>query len=138
MATLKQKGDLAELMVAADLRRRGYPIAIPFGEDSDYDLVVDRDGKLERVQVKYSTSDGEVIRVRCRSHSLTHGRVRATKRYTAATIDWLAIYDPVSDRIFYIPAADLGDGRVMLHLRLTPTRNGQRAGIRWCEDYQSI
>jgi hypothetical protein len=29
MAPLKQKGDLAELMVAADLRRRGYRICIP-------------------------------------------------------------------------------------------------------------
>jgi hypothetical protein len=28
---LKGKGDLAELMVAADLRRRGFKIAIPFG-----------------------------------------------------------------------------------------------------------
>lgn len=138
MATLKQKGDLAELMVAADLRRRGYTVAIPFGEDSDYDLVVDRRGNLERVQVKYSTSDGEVITVRCRSHSLTNGRVRSTKRYTTATIDWLAIYDPVSNRIFYVPAAELGDGKAMLHLRLTSPRNGQRSGIRWCEDYESI
>jgi hypothetical protein len=38
MAPLKQKGFLAELMVAADLRRRGYQISIPFGEDCDYDL----------------------------------------------------------------------------------------------------
>ena len=79
MAPLKQKGDLAELMVAADLRRRGYKIAIPFGEDCDYDLVVDRRGTLERVQVKYATSDGSVVLVRCRSHSLTNGKVRATK-----------------------------------------------------------
>src|SRR4051794_34777443 len=54
MAPLKQKADLAELMVAADLRRRGYRIAIPFGEDCDYDLVVERHSRLERVQVKYA------------------------------------------------------------------------------------
>jgi PD-(D/E)XK endonuclease len=39
---LKGKGDLAELMVAADLRRRGFGIAIPFGEDLDFDLVLVR------------------------------------------------------------------------------------------------
>ena len=45
MATLKQKGDLAELMVALDLRRRGYKVAFPYGEDWDYDLIVElRDG----------------------------------------------------------------------------------------------
>lgn len=81
VAPLKQKGDLAELMVAADLRRRGYVISIPFGEDCNYDLVLDR-GPLERVQVKYSTSNGEIVVVRCRSHSLTKGRVRETKADT--------------------------------------------------------
>jgi Holliday junction resolvase-like predicted endonuclease len=58
MAPLKQKGDLAEMLVAADLVRRGYKVALPFGEDWDYDLIVDRDGRLERVQVKYTESNG--------------------------------------------------------------------------------
>ena len=47
---LKGKGDLAELMVAADLRRRGFKVAIPFGEDCDFDLVLIREDALERVQ----------------------------------------------------------------------------------------
>ena len=72
---LKGKGDLAELMVAADLRRRGFKIAIPFGEDCDFDLVLIRDERLERVQVKYVESDGSVIKVKCLSHSLTNGKV---------------------------------------------------------------
>ncbi len=65
MAGLKAKGDLAELMVATDLVRRGYRIAIPYGEDSDFDLILCRDdGRLERVQVKYTESDGWSIDVR--------------------------------------------------------------------------
>jgi hypothetical protein len=64
MAPLKQKGDLAELMVAADLRRRGYKLAFPYGEDWDYDLIIERRGKLERIQVKHYTSDGSIIHVR--------------------------------------------------------------------------
>ena len=43
-------------MIAADLVRRGYRIAIPYGEDWDVDLIVCRDEKLERVQVQ-STRD---------------------------------------------------------------------------------
>ena len=35
-------------MIAADLVRRGYRIAIPYGEDWDVDLIVCRDEKLER------------------------------------------------------------------------------------------
>jgi hypothetical protein len=45
MAPLKQLGDTAELAVALDLRRRGYRVAFPYGEDCDYDLIVDRDGR---------------------------------------------------------------------------------------------
>ena len=62
------------------------------------------------------------------SHSLTNGQVRATKHYTAATIDWLAVYDATTDRCYYIPAVELGDGISMMHLRLVPTRNNQSAG----------
>jgi PD-(D/E)XK endonuclease len=135
----KAKGDLAELKVAADLRARGYRIAIPYGEDCDFDLILCRaDGKFERVQVKYVRSDGSVIEVRCRSHSLTNGKVRATKHYTAAMIDWLAIWDAALDRCFYIPAAELGAGMWVLSLRLGPTRNNQVRGIRLAERYTSI
>jgi hypothetical protein len=135
----KAKGDLAELKVAADLRARGYKIAIPFGEDWDYDLILCRDGAaLERVQVKYVRSDGCVIIVRPRSDSLTNGKVRATKYYTAATIDWLAMWDACLDRCFYVPAAELGAGMTALTLRLSPSRNNQVRGIRPAERYTSI
>jgi hypothetical protein len=138
MATTKTKGDLAELMVAADLRRKGYKVAIPFGEDWYYDLIIERDGRLERVQVKYAESDGAVLMVRCLSHSLTNGKVRHTKKYTASTIDWLAVYDRFTDRCYYIPAAELGEGKSLIHLRLTPARNGQRDGINFAEGYLGL
>ena len=138
MAPLKTKGDTAEMMVAADLVKRGYRIAFPYGEDSDYDLIVEREGVLERVQVKYSESRDGVVPVRCRSHSLTNGRVRHTKRYTARTIEWLAVYDRITDRCYYIPAAELGEGRALLHLRLDPALNGQSRLINWASDYLEI
>lgn len=132
---LKGKGDLAELMVAADLRRRGFKIAIPFGEDCDFDLILIREDGLERVQVKYAESNGIVVPVRCASHSLTNGKVRKTKRYTAKIIDLLAVYDNTTSRCFYIPAAELGEGRRILHLRLKPARNKQLIGTRPVEHY---
>jgi hypothetical protein len=141
MAVLNRKGDLAELRVASDILSRGHRIAIPFGEDWDYDLIVCRDGRamLERVQVKHVVSDGEVIPVRCRSMSLTNGRVRVVKKYTSATVDWIAVYDVTTDRCYYVSSTELGAaGRSLLSLRLVPARSGQRAGIRWAADYLSF
>jgi hypothetical protein len=132
---LKGKGDLAELMVAGDLLRRGHKIAIPYGEDCDFDLVLIRGTHLERVQVKYVESDGAVVPVRCRSHSLTNGRIRRTKQYTEATIDLLAVYDVTSERCYYIPATELGTGRSILHIRLKPAKNGQLVGTRPAQEY---
>lgn len=135
MAPLKRKGDLAELKVAFDLADRGCSISFPYGEDCDYDLIADFEGVLHRVQVKYTESDGEVVSVRCRSHSLTNGKVRRTKCYTAETVDWIAVYDRTSNRCYYVHSRELGAGRSQLHLRLVPARNGQHVGIRDASDY---
>jgi Holliday junction resolvase-like predicted endonuclease len=138
MAPLKAKGDLAELMVAADLLRRGYKVALPYGEDWDYDLILRRGETLERVQVKYTKSNGNVIVVQCYSQSLTNGKVRAIKRYTSRTIDWLAVYDRTTDCCYYVPSAELGDGRSMLSLRVAPALNNQQRRIRPAAKYSKI
>ena len=135
MASLKRKGDLAELKVAADLIDRGCRISIPFGEDCDYDLIADYDGRLHRVQVKYACSDGRVIPVRCFSQSLTQGKVRSIKRYTPETVDWIAVYDCTTERCFYCPSRELGRGRRQISLRLVPALNNQQSGIRDAEAY---
>jgi PD-(D/E)XK endonuclease len=135
MAPLKTKGDLAELKVATDLLERGYRIAIPFGEDHDFDLILCRGDRLERVQVKYTESNGNFVIVRTRSHSLTNGKVKRTKYYTSATVDWIAVYDKNTDRCYYVPAVELGSGRSSFRLRLTEPLNCQRLGIRYASDY---
>jgi hypothetical protein len=102
VASLKRKGDLAELKVAADLAAQ---------------------------------SDGRIVLVRCFSHSLTNGKIRATKRYTRQTVDWIATYDSTTERCYYLPSGELGDGRATLTLRLQPARNGQLIGTRDAADY---
>src|SRR3712207_6171480 len=109
MAPLKTKGDLAELKVAADLAERGYRVLFPYGEDNDYDLVAETGTHLMRVQVKYTESDGRVVNVRCYSISLTNGKVKQKKRYTAAMVDCIAVYDLTTDCCYSVPASKLGD-----------------------------
>jgi hypothetical protein len=126
-------------MIAADLIRRGYQIAIPYGEDSNFDLILCRDdGTLERVQCKYSESNGVYITARCCSASLTNGKVKVIKRYTAAMIDWLAVYNPTTDRCYYVPATELGGGWREPRLRLQPTLNNQRKLVHSARDYLEI
>jgi len=131
MAETKRKGQIAELAVMAEAVARGYRVSIPFCEDSPYDMIVDRNGRLERVQCKYVESDGRVIIVRCRC---TNNWVQT--RYTPATIDWIATYDHVTKRCFFVPSSMLGDeGRTQIHLRLQGPANNQRIGILWAADF---
>jgi hypothetical protein len=54
MAKTTEKGEIGEAIFLADLRRQGHEVAIPFGHNLPYDLIVIRreDGRLEKVQVK--------------------------------------------------------------------------------------
>jgi hypothetical protein len=125
------KGEIGEAMVIADLRKRGFGVAIPFGHDVPFDVILYRKdtGTLERVQVKYTESDGKVIKVKCRSASDW-----VEYRYTADDVDWIAVYDATSDRCYYMHSSDF-DGRCQLHLRLVPPANGQSSRIRWAQDH---
>lgn len=133
-AKTTEKGEIGEAMVIADLIRQGHDVAIPFGHNQPYDLIVIRkeDGRLEKVQVKYTTSDGFVMRAVIRSSSAW-----VQHRYTPEEVDWIAIFEATTESCFYIPA-HVWAGHHQLALRLKPTLNGQKKGIRWASDYLAL
>lgn len=94
MGVTNQKGELGEAMVLADLQRKGYGVAIPFGHDLAFDLILIRkdSGRLERVQCKYTESDGRSLDVRCQS---TSAWVRHT--YGPGEVDWIAVFDVTTE-----------------------------------------
>lgn len=129
-------GDLGKGKILADLLSRGVKVAIPISEDLRYDLVIDRDGKLERMQCKATVSDGQVLAVKCRSTSSWAGKTRNTHKYTASDVDWIAVYDQTTESVYYVPSSELGKGRTELRLRLVPGR--QTKNVRWAQDYTSL
>jgi hypothetical protein len=135
----KAKGDLAEMKVAADLRARGYKIAIPFGEDWDYDLILCRNEWSTRASSGQVRAIGQM---RDRGPMLLsfpderQGEVHEAVH--SRDDDWLAVWDAALDRCFYVPAVELGAGMNHLSLRLSPSRNNQVRGIRQAERYTSI
>jgi hypothetical protein len=134
--TTKQKGSVAELAIAADLMKKGYVVARPMGDFGDWDLVLERDGSFERIQVKYTTSkDGEYILVRNRCHSVTAGKVQHTRKYNDS-VEWIAVYAGDLNICYYVPSSILKGEE--LRLRLLAPKNGQTEGIRWAGDYREI
>lgn len=50
----KEKGDLALSHAIHYYMCNGYEVCIPMGDKRDYDIVVEKEGILQRVQVKYA------------------------------------------------------------------------------------
>lgn len=130
-------GDIGEIAIAGDLLKRGFQIAFPYGTSWDYDLLASSDGgrTLLKFQVKTTTSDTEVLTVRCRTHSNT-SKKQVSRNYSPLDFDYLAVYDQREQNIYYIPSSMMG--RSVLTLRLQPTKNGQESGVHYAVNYVNI
>jgi hypothetical protein len=83
------QGNIGQTAVTLDALRRGYHVSVPL-EGAAYDLIVDRDGELLRVQVRSTTSCDGKITVRLRDS-------------TSEKVDVLAMYDLASGKTYWIP-----------------------------------
>ena len=56
MSTAQRKGDIATPQAVAKFTKMGFDTSIPLTESVPHDLVVDGGKKLNRVQVKYTST----------------------------------------------------------------------------------
>jgi hypothetical protein len=133
MLTTNQKGAIAEANVAAAALELGVGVARP-QFDERYDLILDTRPALLRVQCKWAVRHGAVILVRCRR--CRRGRNGFIHRgYENGEIEMIAAYCADVDRCYLLPL-ELSVGRAAVQLRLTPSRNNQKAGINWAREYE--
>lgn len=129
------KGSAAELAIAAEAARLGLPVFAPLIEHARYDLVLEINRRLMRVQCKWGACNGDTISVRLASsyHSPTRGYI--IRKYTADEVDAIAVYCDHT-RSSYLMPIEVVAGLGLLTLRLTPPRNNQRASLNFAADYE--
>jgi hypothetical protein len=132
--TPSQKGAVAEAAIAAAAIELGLIVLRPLCEGVRYDLIIDLEPELLRVQCKLARRVSGVLLVSLQTNRYTPGGYVSTS-YTAAEIDTVAAYSPELHRCFLIPIGEVS-GRRAIHLRLDPTRNNQAHGIKWARDYE--
>lgn len=133
----KAVGERSEAIIMARLVEIGYNVLTPFGDNQRYDLVIeDGDGQFWRVQCKTGRSNGEYIEFapaslyyHTRAGKTTHG----SKSYHGQ-IDYFAVYCPETKKVYLIPVDHAGASQ--MNLRLIPTANKQKKGVRWAKDYE--
>ena len=127
----KDVGDLTELKTIGKFISGGYQVAIPFGDNSKYDLILDDDGEFYRVQCKtsWTCADGGFM-------FNTHSQTTRNGEYHETTygndIDAFAVYYPENGKLYWIePEAATSKKRT-----LRSSAKSDHTSIYWAADYE--
>ncbi|MBA3382304.1 MAG: hypothetical protein H0T97_10665 [Actinobacteria bacterium] len=132
--TTDQKGAIAESAIVYVAIKRGIGVYKPVHEGGRYDLILEIGSSLLRVQCKSASKRGDVVAVRC--YSCRRGREgMIVRKYTTDEVDAIAAYCPETESCYLLPTS-LCCGRRLVHLRVAPSRNNQRAGINWADEFE--
>jgi len=121
----------------AELRaiEKGYLVSKPITECSRYDMIIDNNNRLEKVQVKYAGSKQSASTGSCvidfRKKSI-NGKERNS--YSKGEIDAILAYIPEIDKVCYFPI-DFIEGKSTLTVRYSEPINAQKKGIIFAEDF---
>jgi hypothetical protein len=135
----KSVGERSEAIIMARLLSVGYMVLTPFGESARYDLVIeDADKQFWRVQCKtgWLDQDASVITFNTSSNHYHYkgGRTTNARRNYRGQVEYFAVYSPDLDKVYLIPVDHVGATQGML--RLQPTANNQKKGVKWAKDYE--
>jgi PD-(D/E)XK endonuclease len=134
MLTTDQKGAIAETAIAHAATALGIEVYRPIAEGGRFDMIFLLGEELVRVQCKWARRIGDVVIVRC--YSCRRAREGLRKRlYTPDEIDAFAAYSIDTGKCYYLPLATIGI-RSHIQLRIEPTRNNQKFGVHWAEDFE--
>ena len=118
---MKYQGDSAELRFMLLNHLLGYTVAKPFGDNAKYDLIVQINNKLERIQVKSTQSKDTSIGTDCYRCAVCSG-ASVKRMYSDKDIDYVAIYVIPVDAWYKIPVNEIKTKSI----RLYPHRKSKR------------
>ena len=100
----KLLADIAESAVIVELLRRGFKVLQPLGDRLPYDLGIDVNGKLLRIQVKsaWYEASKQLYTVDVRRTKTNRRRMRR-ERYTSDDFDFAILYLPDRDTCYVMP-----------------------------------
>ena len=137
MKNTKQVGNLTELQCATRLYELGCAISIPFGNSEKYDLIMDVNGTLYKVQCKHSKEYfdefGNLDYIKFKSTWQSHNANSWTQfKYTDEEVDFFATF--YDNECYLIPRSECSNEK---RLRVRPPRNGQTKGVSFLKDYKA-
>lgn len=127
-------GDIGEAQAIALFTKKQIPVSKPLTNNVRYDLIIEKDNKLYRVQVKSTANikDGK-MEFATKTTNYTKG-TWSSNHYSKNEVDLFFLYCLENDWCgLFIP--DNEDIPTTLFIRTMPPKNNQKVGIRLMEDY---
>lgn len=121
----KEKGDIGNLKIMADLASKGLKVLVPLSEHLPFDLVAynQDNNMLYKVQCKYKKVAAGKIAVSLRtSYATKDGSF--SNRYQEDSFDILAVYCPDIDKVFYIKGSELTNLKAVVTFRTDAPKAG--------------
>jgi hypothetical protein len=99
----KDVGDRSQLAVMLALRRVGFALSVPFGENTRYDLIIDDGMSLARVQCKTGRfRNGAVVWNVCSSNA-HHPNPKPKRLDYQDDVDFFAVYCAEIGSVYLVP-----------------------------------
>lgn len=120
-----QVGNVSESAVMLKFLEKDYQVLIPFGGRERYDLLLDKNNKFTRVQVKTG---------RLKNGAVTASIASPNKKNDyRGDIDIFAIYCPDNKRVYIVDIDEIKDKK-SISLRVAPTKHN-RLDTKYAKDY---
>lgn len=125
------RGDINELQCILDFQKRGYYCSIPFSGSCRYDVVVDINNHLYRIQCKSSSYKEEDGILNMKATRQTTNTIQTTHfKYTKEEIDYF--YTSWNNYSFLIPVEEVSTNK---YLRVKMPKNGIQESMSIASDY---
>lgn len=128
MKTTYEKGNLSEAKFLADALEKGYTVLVPFGGGCRYDLVLDKDNTLIKIQVK----TGKLKDGRITFQTTSNNRGVGRKPYHGE-VDFIGVYCPQNDTSYLVPISKTGTSSMSLRVQIP--KNKQVKNINLANQY---
>jgi hypothetical protein len=133
----KLKSDIAESAVVTELLRRGFRVLRPIGDRLPYDLAVDINGRLLRLQVKSAWLRNGTYYVDSR-RTKTNRRHMLRSRYNNNDFDFALLY--IDDlKVFYVmPVSEFSSYKSEISLIERDTRQRKPRSLYYRENWSLL
>lgn len=136
MMDTNTKGDISMACVIAELTKRNISVAVPMTDNKRYDLIMDYNGRLYRMQVKsinYKQDEGQLI-FKTESSNTTKTKGYYSRTYKHGEIDGFLAYCIELNKVYLAWIGEVPSTR--FYMRNKEARNGQKKDVRYDYEYE--